>query len=158
MLIAPIPPYFVYNRFEQPLFCSGPETAQDLKEIIRLMEIPPHKLEEVMLQMIARTIVNKHSEGLVTLLEVYVNGFIAMSNDIRHSHLEKLSRSMLHGICAIFPPPKFTGHSGFDAVVEKKWVTVMESGTYTRRYWAGIWTSYNAPSDSHQRNAETYAP
>ena len=122
------------------------------------MELPPQNFEEVMLQRISRTDLNKQSGGLVTLLEVYVDNFVAMSNAIWHSHLEKLSRSMLHGICAIFPPPKFTGHSGFDAVVEKKWVTVMESGTYTRRYWAGIWTSYNAPSDSHQRNAETYAP
>ena len=70
-----------------PLLCSGSETAWDLMERLQLMELLPHKFEEVMLQRIARTDVNKHSEVLVTLLEVYVDNFIAMSNDIRHSHL-----------------------------------------------------------------------
>ena len=95
------------------------------------MELPPHKFEEVMLQMIARTDVNNHSEGLVTLLELYVDEFIAMSNDIRHSHLEKLSRVMLHGIHAIFPPPEVTGHNVFYPVAEEK----MSDGD-------GIWYFY----------------
>ena len=43
-----------------------------------------------------------------------------MNNDIRHSHLEKLSRAMLHGIHTIFPPPKVTGHNGFGPVAEKQ--------------------------------------
>ena len=63
---------------------------------------------------------NKHSEVLVTQLEVYVDNFFAMSNDIQHIHLEKLSRAMLHGIHAIFSPPEDTGHNGFDPVTEKK--------------------------------------
>ena len=106
-------------------------------ERLRLTELLPHKFEEVMLQRIARTYVNKHSEGFVTLLEVYVDDFISTSNDIRHSHLEKLSRAMLHGIHEISPPPKFTGHNGFDPAAKKKRVTVTVSGTSTRRYWAG---------------------
>ena len=73
-----------------------------------------------MLQRIARTDVNKHSDGLVTLLKLYFDDFISISNDIRHSHLEKLSRAMLHGIHAIFSPPEVTGHTGFDPVAEKK--------------------------------------
>ena len=73
-----------------------------------------------MLQRISRTDVNKHSEGLVTLLEVYVDDFISMSNDIWHSHLEKLSRAMLHGIHNISPPPEVTGHNGFDPLAEKQ--------------------------------------
>ena len=77
-----------------PLFCSGSENAQDIMEILQLMEIPHHKFEEVMLQRISKKDVNKHSEGLVTMLEVYVDDFIAMSNDIRHSHLENC-----HGRC-----------------------------------------------------------
>ena len=84
------------------------------------MELPPHKFKEVMLQSIARTYLNKHSEGLVTLLEVYVDEFISMCNDIWQSHLGKLSREMLHGIHAIFPPPQITGHNGFESVVDKK--------------------------------------
>ena len=122
------------------------------------MEILPHKFEEVMFQRIARTYVNKHSEGLVTLLEVYVDDIIAMSNDIWHSCLEKLSWAMLHEIHTIFPPPEVTGHNGIDPVAEKKWVMVTPSGTSTKRSWARIWTAYNTTSKFHQRNAETYSP
>ena len=103
-----------------PFFCSGSENARDLMERLQLVEIPPHKFEELILKRIARTDVNKPSEGLVTPLEVYVDDYIAMSNDIRHSHLGKLSLAMLHGIHAIFSPPKVTGHTGFDPVAEKK--------------------------------------
>ena len=70
-----------------PLFCSGLETGRYHIERLLLMELPPHKFEEVMLQRISSTDVNKHSEGLVTLMEVYVDNFITMSNDIRHSNL-----------------------------------------------------------------------
>ena len=56
----------------------------------------------------------------MTLLEVYVDDFIALSNDIQHTHLMSLSRVMLHGIHAIFPPPKVTGHNGFDPIALKK--------------------------------------
>ena len=80
-------------------------------ERLLLMELPPHNFEEVMLKRIVRTDSNKHSEVLVTLMKVYVGDFIAMSNDIRHSHLEKLSWVMLHGIHTIFPPPKVTGRN-----------------------------------------------
>ena len=69
-----------------------------------------------MLQRTARTDLNKHSVGLMTLLEVYVDDFIFMSNDIRHSHLKKLSRAMLHEIHVIFPKPEVTSHNGFEPV------------------------------------------
>ena len=56
------------------------------------MKLPPHKFEEVMFQRITRKDVNKHFEGLVKLLELYVDEFIAMGNDIRHSCMEKCHR------------------------------------------------------------------
>ena len=83
------------------------------------MELLTHKFEKVMLQRISRTYVNKHSEGLVNLLEVCVDEFIAMSNDIQNIYLEKLSWAMMHGIQATFPPPKVKGHNWFEPVAEK---------------------------------------
>ena len=85
-------------------------------ERLLIMELPPQKFEEVMLQSISRKYVNKHSEVLVTQLEVYVDNFFAMSNDIQHIHLEKLSRAMLHEIHVIFPKPEVTSHNGFEPV------------------------------------------
>ena len=53
------------------------------------------------------------SEGLVTLLELYVNDFIAMIKKMSNAHHLQISRAMLHGVHAIFPPPAVTGHNGF---------------------------------------------
>ena len=60
------------------------------------------------------------NEGLVTLLEVYIDDFIAMSNNTSHAHILQVSRTMLHGIHAIFPPPEVTGHNEFDPVALSK--------------------------------------
>ena len=89
-------------------------------ETIRLHDLPPHKFEDVMLKKVDETDTNKHTDGLVNLLEVYVNDFIAVSNNIERPQLLQLSRAMLHGIHAIFPPPEITGHNGFDPIAYKK--------------------------------------
>ena len=57
------------------------------------------------------------SEGLVTLLEVYVDEFIAIINNTSHAHLLQIYRAMLHGVHSIFPTPAVTGHNRFDPVV-----------------------------------------
>ena len=57
-----------------------------------------------------------------TLLESYVDDFIATTNDSQLEHLQTLSQAMLHGIHAIFPPPEITGHSGHKLIAYKKLV------------------------------------
>ena len=105
-----------------PFFCSGSETARDIMEPMRASELPPHKFENEMLKKVRATDTNKNLQGLIDLLEVYVDDFIAMSNNIEQAHLRQLSREMLHGIHAIFPPPEVTGHKGFDPIAYKKLV------------------------------------
>ena len=56
----------------------------------------------------------------LTLMEVYVDDFIGVINDIRRRRVTQTSRAMLHGIHAIFPPPAVTGHVGADPIAEKK--------------------------------------
>ena len=56
----------------------------------------------------------------VTLVEVYVDDFIGMTNDTRYQHLRQILRAMLHVIHTIFPPPKITGHNGFDPIAKAK--------------------------------------
>ena len=115
-----------------PLFWSGSETTWDLMERLLIMELPPQKFEEVMLQRISRTYVNKHYEGLVTLLEVYVDEFISMSNAIRHSHMGSTRSS---------PHLKARSILGLNQSQIKKWVTVKAYGTSTKRSLAGNWTA-----------------
>ena len=105
-----------------PFFCSGSETARDIIERIKNDDLPPHKYENDMLKTVRETDSVRHLSGLTTLLEVYVDDFIAACNDIRRPTLLRLSRAMLHGIHSIFPPPEVTGHNGFDSVAYKKLV------------------------------------
>ena len=75
-----------------------------------------------MLKKVRETDTNKHIQGLITVLVVYINDFIAISNNVEPAHLWQLSRVMLHGIHAIFPPPEVTGHTGYDPIAYKKMV------------------------------------
>ena len=103
-----------------PFFCSGSETARDIIEKLSKDELPPHKYELDMLKNVRETDKVQHLIGLVHILEVYVDDFIAACNDIRRTTLVRLSRAMLHGIHSIFPPPEVTGHNGFDSIAYKK--------------------------------------
>ena len=55
-----------------------------------------------------------------TIVEVYVDDSIGMTNHSDRSYLLQLSRAMLHGIHSMFPPPILTGHCGADPVSGKK--------------------------------------
>ena len=74
-----------------PFFCSGSETARDHMKTIRLHDLLPHKFEEEMLKKVGKTDTNKHLTGLITVLEVCVNDFISMRNNVEHAHLQKVS-------------------------------------------------------------------
>ena len=103
-----------------PLFCSGTETARDV--IDRLLNDPTllaHKFELSMLKGIALDKIVK-LEDYVTIFEVFVDDFIGATNNLNPSHLQQASRAVLHGIHSIFPPPKITGHNGFDPISESK--------------------------------------
>ena len=105
-------------------FRLGLEKAQDLMEKMRKMDLPPHEFEHYMMQQIYPLITKTGSEGIVTLLEVYVDDFIAMSNNTSHAHLLKIYRTMLHGVHAIFPPPTVTGHNWFNKLALYKLETL----------------------------------
>ena len=56
----------------------------------------------------------------VNLLEVFVDGFIILTDDLSQYHLLQVSRAMLHGINMVFPQPKVTGYNGVDPISENK--------------------------------------
>ena len=103
-----------------PFLCSGSETAGDLMEKVRKIDLPPHEFEHYMMQKIDPLGTTVDNEVLVTLLEVYFDDFIAMRNNTSHAHLLQVSRAMLNGIHAIFPPPEVTSYNGFDPVALSK--------------------------------------
>ena len=102
-----------------PLFCSASETARDIISSLLAKELPPHKFEEIMLRTCAHHTFRPPQRPF-TIIEVYVDDFIAASNRLSLLDLRHTSRAMLHGIHAIFPPPSVTKHCGGDPVSEKK--------------------------------------
>ena len=55
-----------------------------------------------------------------TIEELFFNEFIGTTNNADLTHLIHLSRCMLYGIHAIYPPYEVTQHGGSDLVSEKK--------------------------------------
>ena len=101
-----------------PLFCSASETARDIIESLLTSDLPPHAFEDIMLQSLTS---DGPSPSLpLTVIEVYVDDFIAATNRLQRAALTKISRAMLHGIHAIFPPPSVTKHCGKDPISEGK--------------------------------------
>ena len=98
-----------------PFFCSGSETARDIIATIHHQDLPPHYLEGHMLEGCDAAAGNDPVNPL-TLIEVYVDDFIGVTNDIQFTALKHLSRAMLHGIHSIFPPPAITKHCRHDPV------------------------------------------
>ena len=56
----------------------------------------------------------------VTLLEVFVDDLITLTDNLSQSHLLQLSCVMLHGINTVFPLLEVTYHNGGDPIPEKK--------------------------------------
>ena len=79
-----------------PSFYLGSETARDVMEKLRTMELPPHNFEAIMIERVPLVDTYDTSDEKLTLLEVYVDNFIAMSNGLCHQNLLHTSRAILH--------------------------------------------------------------
>ena len=103
-----------------PFFCASTETARDIITSLLDVDLPPHPMENIMLQHVSTLSGSANPPSPVTIMEVYVDDFIGATNQVTPPHLTQVSRSMLHGIHSIFPPPKLTKHCGADPISEKK--------------------------------------
>ena len=103
-----------------PFFCAASETARDVVQQLLNVTLPPHPFEERMLPTKHHNNTLQDLESTTTLIEVYVDDFIAGTDDTTRDNLLRISRAMLHGIHSIFPPQSETGHTGGDPISEKK--------------------------------------
>lgn len=104
-----------------PYFCSATETARDIiQELLSGEVLPEHKFEHKMLGEQINNEINSSPLLAVNLLEVFVDDFIAMTNNNNYQHLQHFSRAIIHGVHSIFPPPHVSGHNGFDPVSKQK--------------------------------------
>ena len=117
-----------------PCFCAGTETARDLMDIMLPLtdELEVHNFEPKMepaeggrptipppppkkkpedddMSMSSDV---EETTPIKTIFEVFMDDFMAMTNDIEPKNLTRISRVMLHAIHNIFPPPEVTGHQG----------------------------------------------
>ena len=117
-----------------PFFCAVTETARDVMEqLLTQTNLPPHKFEHIMLSNTEAHTRLTAAAACVNLLEVFVDDFMAVTNDRNTSHLEHFSRAMLHGVHSVFPPPEISKHKGEDPISQKKlhqgdgtWMTTKE--------------------------------
>ena len=105
-----------------PFFCSGSETARDvITEVYKgNISLPAHRIENDMLVEIMKSEKLSDIKKFLTDFEVFVDDFIGYTNNGSIDHLKKVSRSMIHGIHSIFPPPEISKHNGEDPISESK--------------------------------------
>jgi hypothetical protein len=103
-----------------PFFCAASETARDIiSRIVSNPTLPSHRFENKMIENLTKEKFSQ-TKGETTLLEVFVDDFIGLTNDTTEDNIVQISRAMINGIHAIFPPPEITTHPGGDPVSEKK--------------------------------------
>ena len=100
-----------------PFFCAASETARNVinQLVINPIVMPAHKFESRLRS--DQPIIESKPEHTKNVIEVFVDEFIGVTNEITEAHLTHLSRCMLHGIHSPeFPPIEVTKHGGGDAI------------------------------------------
>lgn len=119
-----------------PFFCAATETARDVAQhtLDTAQTAEPHPMEEIMMNIDWTTIPahdsNPTDTKFLTMLEVYVDDFIAIIQSTDPAHIRKVSRHLLHAIDNVFPDQHVTGSSMGPAISTKK---LMAEGTWETR-------------------------
>ena len=117
-----IPNSLQIGWYESPsFFCTASETARDVIQSLLHITLPPHILKAKMLPTDFGNLPLHDLATTMTLLEVFIDDFIACTDNISQQHILQLSRAMLHGIHTVFPPTNsITKHNGGDPISETK--------------------------------------
>jgi hypothetical protein len=106
-----------------PFFCAATETGRDIIQTMleQYQNIPAHPMEHYLMNGAPSPSSTNTTEHTTTnLVEVFVDDFIGITNNIQQNHLLQFSRALLHGVHCVFPPPSVSGHKGQDPLSEKK--------------------------------------
>ena len=106
-----------------PFFCAASKMACDLIDALLLeVQLPEHPLESKMLHEATASaqFCLQATATCINLVEVFVDDFIAVTNNLSEEHLMHLSRAMLFGVYLIFPPLEISKHQGEDPISQKK--------------------------------------
>ena len=106
-------------------FCAASETTRDMSETLTKHppgSLPAHPLKNYLVPPTITTTPQSDAETqeFLHLLKVYINDFIQLAQCTDPDQLLHLSRTILHGIHSVFPPPSVTGGMEEDPVALKK--------------------------------------
>ena len=105
-----------------PYFCAVTETARDLTEyhIRNHTVLPAHPIEQSM--DVEPVPMRARAEQPSRCLQVYVDDFcLAATQSLDGQHIPTISRSGIHSIHSLFPPPEVTQHeNGKPPISQKK--------------------------------------
>lgn len=111
-----------------PFFCAASETVHNvIMALLDKVALLVHDMETHMLQ--DANIQLQGAAHLLNIVEVFVDDFIAATNNCNKEHLTHFSRAMLFGVHLVFPLPEITGHKGEDPVSQTKLKNI--EGTWT---------------------------
>ena len=121
-----------------PFFCAASKTAQDvITALLKEAVLPLYPLEGDMLS--KATLDTMHclhaTAAYVNPIEVFVDDFLAMTNNFSKEHLQKISQAMLHGIHSVFPPPSTSDHDEHDPISQKKLNAGEGTWETTTKFW-----------------------
>ena len=116
-----------------PFFCAATETARDIAQSVLMRAHPPaHPLEHVMLNHQQPTqYAPQFDPTACTLIEVYIDDFILITQSTNKPHLLHVARTALHAIDDIFPGPDITGS------------TMQPPISYKKLQEEGVWATTN---------------
>lgn len=125
-------------------FCTGSETARDVSEQLTQLpigQLPKHELEDLIMEDHAKALTmievptklypNPRSptwlppsnlvnpKNFAHHLEVFIDDSIQAAQTTDAATLHHLSLAPLRGIHSVFPPPKWTGHTGETLYMKK---------------------------------------
>lgn len=111
-------------------FCAATETARDLAEQRFQLPTPQpeHHMEDIVMESSPIADTPLPTPRPLTLIEVYLDDFIAATQSTNLTHLRQVARCLLHAIEDVFPGPDVTGSKLGPAISHKK---LLAEGTWT---------------------------
>ena len=139
------------------IFCSASETARDIINTLLTFNLPPHTFEQIMLPACSSSS-SPDPLHLTTLIDVYINDFIATTNSLHLVSLTHILCTMLHGINVVSPLLLSPNIVVMTPSLKGNYKKVRAHGNSKRRHLAGFLMAQITPSSSQKKMCTNMQP